>query len=207
MSRASSTLRPPDPAKNYTGFPAYNHRVRVCRYRAHGMHNPWYFSNGVGRFNLEAPKGTLNSASSEEVAVREFLGVAFVGDPAIPASMIADRWISHLEMPGIKVADFTSGAASAFGIVPGDITAPMDDDYAMTRAWATTMEAAGFGGIQSRSRFGGGTNPTCLYVFGSAGENKMGEVNAKVTMRSVIEKMPGYTVDSIPTSDVLVVDP
>ena len=207
MSRASSTLRSPDPAKDYAGFPAYHHRARVCRYRAHGLHSPWYFSSSVGRFNLEAPKGTLNSASSEEVAVREFLGVAFVGDPAIPASMIADRWISHLEIPGITAADFTAGAASAFGIVPGDVTAPMDDDYVMTRAWAAAMEAAGFGGIQSRSRFGAGTNPTCLYVFGAAGEHEIGSTNARVTMRSVIETMPGYTIDGIPTSDVLVVDP
>lgn len=207
MSRGSSTLRSPDPDKDYAGFPVYHHRARVCRYRAHGLHSPWYFSNSVGRFNLDAPKGTLNSASTEEVAVREFLGVAFVGDPAIPASMIADRWISQLEIPGIKAADFTAGAASAFGIVPGDITAPMDDGYAMTRAWAAAMDAAGFGGIQSRSRFGAGTNPTCLYVFGPAGEHEIGSTNARVTMRSVIETMSGYTIDGIPTSDVLVVDP
>lgn len=207
MSRASSTLRPPDPARNYTDFPAYNHRARVGRYRAHGLHNPWYFSNSIGRFNLEAPRGTLNTASSQEVAVREFLGVAFVGDPAIPASIIAERWISHLEIPGIKAADFTAGAASAFGIVPGDVTTPMDDNYAMTRAWATAMEAAGFEGIQSRSRFGAGTHPTCLYIFGRAGENEIGQTNAKMTMRSIIETMPGYTIDSIPTSDTLVVDP
>ena len=207
MSRASSTLRAPDPAKNYSGFPAYNHRARVCRYRAHGLHSPWHFSNSVGRFNLETPRGTLNSASSEEVAVREFLGAAFVGDPAIPASMIADRWISHLEIPGLKAADFTAGAASAFGIIPGDVTAPMDDDYEMTRAWAATMDAAGFEGIQSRSRFGARTNPTCLYIFGPVGENEIGVTNTKVTLRSVIETMPGYTIDSIPTSDVLVVDP
>ena len=207
MSRASTTLRAPEPAKDYAGFPAYHHRARVRRYRAHGLHNPWYFSSSAGRFNLEAPKGTLNCASTEEVAVREFLGLAMVGDPAIPASMIADRWISHLEIPEIKAADFTAGEAAAFGIVPGDITAPMDDGYATTRAWAAAMDAAGFEGIQSRSRFGAGTNPTCLYIFGPAGEKALGSTTEKATMRSVIETMPGYTIDSIPTSDVLVVDP
>lgn len=139
--------------------------------------------------------------------MREFLGVAFVGDPAIPASMVSERWISQLEIPGITAADFTAGAASAYGIVAGDITAPMDDGYLMTRAWAAAMEAAGFEGIQSRSRFGAGSNPTCLYVFGPAGEQEMGSTNEKVTMRSVIETMPGYTIDGLPTSDVLVVDP
>lgn len=207
MSRAASTLRFPDPAKDYQGFPAYHHGARECRYRAHGLHSPWYFSSSAGRFNLEAPKGTLNSASTREVAVREFLGVALVGDPAIPATMITERWISQLEIPGIKAADFTAGEASAFGIVPGDITAPMNDGYAVTRAWAKAMDAAGFEGIQFRSRFGAGTNPTCLYVFGPAGEHSIGSAGSKVSMRSVIEAMPGFTIDSTPTSDVLVVDP
>lgn len=130
-----------------------------------------------------------------------------VGDPAIPATMITERWISPLEIPGIKAADFTAGAASAFGIVPGDTTAPMDDGFAMTRAWATAMDAAGFEGIQARSRFGAGTSPTCLYVFGVGREHAVGSTNSKATMRSVIEAMPGCTIDSTPTSDVLVVDP
>ena len=171
------------------------------------MHRPRYFSSCVGRFNLEAPKGTLNCASTEEAAVREFLGLALVGAPAIPASMIGDRWISHLEIPGIKAADFTAGAAASFGIVPGDVTAPMGDSYVTTRAWAAAMKAAGFEGIQSRSRFGAGANPTCLYIFGPAGEREIGSVSAKVTMRSVIETMHRYAIDSIPTCDVLVVDP
>lgn len=207
MNRASSTLKPPEPGRDYSGFPAYHHRLHVQRYRAHGLHSPWYFSSSVGRFNLEAPKGTLNCASTEEVAVREFLGLALVGDPAIPASMIADRWISHLEIPAFKAADFTVGAAAMFGVVPGDITAPMDEEYVMTRAWAAALDAAGFEGIQSRSRFGVGTNPTCLFVFGSTGERVIGSISARVTMRSVIETMLGYTIDSIPTSEVLVVDP
>jgi hypothetical protein len=62
-------------------------------------------------------------------------------------------------------------------------------------------------GVQSRSRFGAGTNPTCLYVFGAAGEHSIGSTKARATMRSVIETMPGSMIDSIPTSDVFVVDP
>jgi hypothetical protein len=205
--RSVSTLQPPDPKRNYEDFPVYKHRARVRRSRAHGARNPWYFSNQPGRFNLESPRGTLNTASTKEVAVREFLGRVLVGDPVIPASAIAGRWISELEVPRVKAADFTAGPAAAFGIVPGDVTAPMDDNYAVTRAWATAMDEAGFGGIQSRSRFGVGANPTCLFVFGDEGEQVMGAIHAKHTMRSVIETMPGYSIDSTPTSGTLIVDP
>lgn len=207
MSRSTTTLRHPDPAKDYTGFPAYLHRARVLRYRAHGEHDPWFFANGSGRFNLEAPRGTLNTASSAEVAVREVLGIALVGDPDIPASLITNRWISSLEIPEVKAADFTSGEAAAFGVVPGDVTAPTDDNYATTRAWARTMDTAAFGGILARSRFGAGTNPTCLFTFGPEGQHVLGETNDKVTMRSVIETMHGYNIIPIPSSDVLVIDP
>lgn len=205
--RSASTLQPPDPKRNYEDFPVYEHRARIRRSRAHGALSPWYFSSHPGRFNLTSPRGTLNTASTKEVAVREFLGRVLVGDPVIPASLIADRWISELELPKVKAADFTAGAAPAFGIVPGDITAPMDDNYAVTRAWATAMDEAGFGGIQSRSRFGVGANPTCLYVFGDEGEKELGDVHDKQTMRAVLETMPGYTIDSIPTSGTLIVDP
>lgn len=207
IPRSASTLQPPDPQRDYAGFPAYEHRARVRRSRAHGVRSPWYFSSQPGRFNLEQPRGTLNTASSKEVAVREFLGRALVGDPVIPASLIADRWISELEIPKVKAADFTAGSAPAFGIVPGDVTAPMDDNYAVTRAWATAMDEAGFEGIKSRSRFGLGANPTCLYVFGDEGQQVLGDMRGKQPMRSVIETMPGYTIDSVPTSGTLIVDP
>lgn len=149
----------------------------------------------------------MNSAYSQEIAAREYLGVVLVGDPVIPASMIADHWISQLKITDLKAADFTAGAGSMFGVVPGDIAAFISDEYVLTRAWAGAMDIAGFEGILSRSRFGTGENPTCLYVFGSAGENVLGNTQGKVTMRSIIETMPGYTIRSTPTSDVLVVDP
>lgn len=181
------------------------HRAGLRRSRAHGVRSPWYFSNTPGRFNLESPRGTLNTASSKEVAVREFLGIVLVGDPVIPASLISDRWVSDLELPEIEAADFMAG--SAFGVVPGDVTAPMDDGYVTTRAWATAMDVAGFGGIKSRSRFGAGENPTCLYVFGDEGQHVLGRIHEKKTMRAIIKTMHGYTVDSIPASGTLIVDP
>lgn len=205
--RSASTLQPPASKRDYAGFPVYAHRARVRRSLAHGARNPWYFSSRPGRFNLQSPRGTLNTASTREVAVREFLGRVLVGDPVIPASLISGRWISELEVPRVRAADFTAGPAAAFGIVPGDVTAPMDDNYAVTRAWATAMDEAGFGGIHSRSRFGVGANPTCLSVFGDEGEHVLGAIHAKHTMRSVIETMPGYTIDSTPTSGTLIVDP
>jgi hypothetical protein len=200
MNRASGKLQPPEPGRDYAGFPAYHHRARMRRYRAHGMHRPWYFSSSVGSFNLEATKGTLNCASTEPSRRARIPRPGSCGGPCHSCVNDCYRWISHLEIPGIKAAVFTAGAAASFGIVPGDVTAPMGDSYVPTRAWAAAMAAAG-------SRFGAGANPTCLYIFGPAGEREIGSVNAKVTMRSVTETMHRYAIDSIPTCDVLVVDP
>lgn len=83
----------------------------------------------------------------------------------------------------------------------------MDDDFAATRAWASAMNRAGFDGIKSRSRFGVGENPHCLYVFGDEGQHELGNIYSKKTMRLVIDTMSGYTIDSVPTSGTLIVDP
>lgn len=206
-NRSRSTVQPPDPDRDYGAMPVYRHRNRVCRYRAHGQHGPWYFSSGVGRFNLASPRGTLNTASSPEVAVREYLGIVLVGDPAIPATAVAGRRVSELEIPRLTAADFTSGQASAFGIVPGDIAGPTDGEYRTTRAWAAAMEDAGYGGIQARSRFGGGDEPTCLFVFGDEGEHELGDTNHTWPMRETLDEMAGFRIDRTPSSVSLVVDP
>lgn len=58
---------------------------QVSRYRAHqARYTPWFFSPGAGRFNLTAPRGRLNTASSPEVVAREYLGHVLVGHPEVP---------------------------------------------------------------------------------------------------------------------------
>lgn len=204
MGRSESTLRPPDPALDLARFPLREHRGGQRLHRAHLKSlNPWWFSSSQGRFDLAAPRGTLNLASSRETAVRESLGGVLATAAAIPATVVAGRLVSSLEIPRSGFADFAADSASAFGIVPGDVSAPRAD-YGLTQTWATAIAAAGFDGIRSRSRFGSGC---CLYVFGAAGEHPLGPVLATTTMRAVLAEMPGVTIEPTPASGSLIIDP
>lgn len=97
--------------------------------------------------------------------------------------------------------------APSFGIAAGDVSGAADD-YGVTRAWACALYAAGFGGIYARSRFGTGANPTCLYLFGPAGEHRVGEVvEPLLALGSVVGRIPGLTLDPIPSSKQVTIDP
>lgn len=209
-NRYENTLREPDPSRDYSHFPQHHVPARDRWFRAHDeKYSPWWFSSADGRFNLHSPGGTLNLGISPEVAAREFLGPILVHSGHLPATLVSQRKVSCLEIPELSAADFTSSAASTFGIVPGDATAPMDHGYGTTRAWAEAMNTAGFEGILARSRFGAGANPTCLFVFNEEGEHELGELvmSEGTTLREIVSSMPGYVVDPIPHSGSLVVDP
>lgn len=207
MGRSESTLQPPDPDADLSQFPSHRHGAGLRLHRAHHKSNdPWYFSSAQGRFDLESPLGTLNMASTREIAVRESLGHVLAGAFALPNTAVAGRRVSSLAVPSTKFADFTAGKASAFGIVPGDVSAPRSD-YALTQQWATTIRAAGFGGIRSRSRFGSGASPWCFYMFGDAGEHKLGAVVAVVKVREVVVDMGYITIDPTPSSESLIINP
>lgn len=207
MSNRSKPVQAhPDPSKDYRDFPVYTHRQGLRLYRTYQeKYDPWYFSSVDGRFNLRDPYGTLNLARSPEIAAREYLGVLLVGNSFIPATAFTGRLVAELEVDAVRAADFTSSAAVRFGVVPGEISAPAPD-YSITRSWAENMHKANFEGIWSRSRFAGGVNPYCLYVFGPSGQHYHGSTMSKQTLRSVVKSMPGYTIDSIPSSTDLVVE-
>lgn len=205
-SRSQPVQAPPDPMRDYKGFPVYRHRKGLRLYRTHqDQYDPWFFSSKDGRFNLQSPYGTLNLAKTPEVAAREYLGILLVGDPTIPSTALAGLSVAELEVDAVRAADFTSGQAAIFGVVSGEMSAPAQD-YSITRAWAAFMHKANFQGIWSRSRFAGGMYPYCLYVFGPGGQHFHGSTMGERTLRSVVESMHGYTVDSIPSSTDLVIE-
>lgn len=209
-NRHENTLREPDPSRDYTHFPQHQVPARDRWFRAHDeKYSPWWFASPDGRFNLHPPRGTLNLGSSQEVAAREYLGPVLTHSRNLPISLVSHRKVSCLEVPELSAADFTSPAASAFGIVPGDVTAPMDKGYDTTRAWAERINSSGMGGILAKSRFGAGTNPTCLFIFGNEGEHELGDLISSEgsSLREIVSSMPGYVVDPIPHSGTLVVDP
>lgn len=207
MGRSESTLQPPDPAADMSKFPVHRRLAGLRLHRAHAKsHNPWWFSSGQGRFDLSSPMGTLNLAASPEIAVREALGHILAGAVILPATVVAGRRVSSLEIPKTVFADFMAGRASAFGIIPGDVSAPRSS-YSLTQKWARTIFGAGFGGIRSRSRFGGGATPCCYYLFGEAGQHELGSVVSEVKMRSVLAEMPWIVIEPTPSSESLIIDP
>lgn len=181
--RSKSTVGAPGPSSEYAGFPVLKRRKGLRVHRVHGSdratgiaYSPWFFSSAPGRFNLKAPRGTLNCAEKPECAVREALGKSLLGTVGtidLPRSVVAGLYLSELEAPELKLANFTDPKAASFGIVPGDMAAPKKN-YKKTRAWAETIADAGHDGIINVSRFAGPTK--CIFMFGAGGQQTRGSV-------------------------------
>lgn len=208
--RAATTLLPPDSSRDYSSFPTYEHKARLRWFRAHeSSFSPWWFSSTAGRFNLYAPRGTLNVGNSLTTALRECLGPVLLGTPDLPETVLSGRSVSCLEIPRLVAADFLHEAAPTFGILAGDAAAPVNMDYSTTRAWAEVLDQAGKDGIRARSRCGSGADPQCLYVFGNAGEHELGETlkGESRSATAVASDMAGYSIAAVPDSGSLVIDP
>ena len=205
--RHESTVAPPlDPA-SYVDFPAYAVEGATAWHRVHHRrHSPWWYSCAPGRFNLREPRGTLNTASSPETAVREMLGPRLVGSRRIPGVQVAGLLVTPLEPGPLRVADLLSGRAARYGAVAGDMSAPREDAYALTRAWAKALDEAGFDGVRSRARFGAGSCPECLYVFGPAGEHEAGASGESLKVPALLEREMDLAVDPVLDSADLVME-
>lgn len=208
-TRSESTLSLPDEGRDFVAFPHRSFAARCPRwYRAHDTaRQPWWFSSESGRFDLSHPRGTLNAASSPECAARESLGRVLWGSPSLPESAIDGRTVSCLELPAVQVADFNCGEAASYGIVPGDVTGPLEDGYTITQTWAKVMDLARFDGIIARSRFAPGA-AECLFLFGPAGEHVKGATLSSETrtLRAIVSTMPGYSIERTPSSDELCIE-
>lgn len=95
------------------------------------------------------------------------------GKIELPRSLVAGKFLSQLEAPELKLADFTASKASTFGVVPGDTSAP-GKSYKKTRAWAEAIADAGHDGIINVSRFAGPSR--CIFMFGKIGHHERGSV-------------------------------
>jgi hypothetical protein len=197
---------PPRPAR-LTAFPLLEIAAGARWYRVHHRrHSPWWYSSSPGRFNLRPPRGTLNLASTAEAAAREMLGPALVGGRRIPITQVSGLSVTCLRLPRTSVADLLDARAPMFGVVAGDMAAPRHDAYELTRAWAEAFDVAGFGGLRSRSRFGAGEDPQCLYLFGEAGEHETGAIGRALRLRGLIEEQMGLDIDPVLDSSELVVE-
>lgn len=204
--RSKSTVGAPGPSSEYVDFPVQKRREGLRVHRVHGSdkttgtaHSPWFFSSGPGRFNLNTPRGTLNCAEKAGCAVREFIGKNLMGTTGaldLPRSLVAGSYLSELEAPELKLANFTDPKAIAFGVVPGDMAAPKKN-YKKTRAWAETIADAGHDGIINVSRFAGPSK--CIFMFGDAGQHPRGSVVSTTKLEEYIKsQMRWVTIHDTP---------
>jgi hypothetical protein len=135
------------------GFPAYPVGTDVDLFRAHRRDlGPWWFgSDGSGRFDLSAPRGTCYLALDPLSALRERLGPVLGGSQAVPESLLEESVVSRLRLPGDReVADTQDRRAARFGVTR-EIESAVP--YAVSQAWARAFDAAGFGGVRYGPRF------------------------------------------------------
>lgn len=213
MHRSKSTVGTPGPSSEYAGFPVLKRKKGLRVHRVHGSdrktgttHSPWFFSSAPGRFNLKAPRGTLNCAEKPECAVREALGKSLMGTAGaidLPRSLVASSYLSELEAPDLKLANFTDPKAVTFGVVPGDMAAPQKN-YKRTRAWAEVIADAGHNGIINISRFAGPSK--CIFMFGDAGQQTRGSVLSTTKLEEYIKsQMRWVTIHDTPHSSSLTI--
>lgn len=210
--RSKSTVVGPGPSSEYVNFPVLKRRKGLRVHRVHGSdtttgtpHSPWFFSSAPGRFNLRTPRGTLNCAEKAECAVREFFGPNLIGGAGaidLPLATVVGRYLSELEAPELRLANFTDPKAGAFGVVSGDMAAPKS--YKKTRAWAESFADAGHDGIINVSRFAGPQK--CIWMFGEGGQHVRGSVVSTTPLEKYIHsQMPWVTLHRPPHSSSLTI--
>ncbi len=120
------------------------HRRRRTDGQAQGS---WYFSSGIGRFDLPGPDGTLNVAREAIGAVTESFGHLLIGAATVRREEIDARKLVRLALVhDVEVADLFDATAARAGIVTGELTAP-GPDYAAFQSLASSFRAAGIDGL------------------------------------------------------------
>ena len=152
------------PRANLSGFPSYDLLRREALYRIHRAdRGPWWFSSdGSGRFDLAAGRGTCYLAATPVGAFIEVFRV----DTVIPELEVEARVLSTVVAPKrSRLADCTASAARRFGITGAIHTQP---DYALPQAWAEALAAAGFDGIRYRLSHDPSQRELGVALFGAA---------------------------------------
>jgi hypothetical protein len=157
------------PTGSLEGFPSVVLGPQTGLFRAHSIHRgPWWFgSDGSGRFDLPAPRGTCYLALDPESAVRERLGPVLGSLSELPESALADVVVSSLALPRRwPVADVQSRRAAAFGVTRElETMVP----YAVPQAWARALAQERFEGVRYGPRFTPG-RASAVALFGEAGD-------------------------------------
>jgi hypothetical protein len=156
------------PGRSLSGFPTRTVSPSQTLFRAHtATLGPWWFgSQGDGRFDLPAPRGTCYLADTALAALRERLGVVLGGSPVVPVSLLDAAVVSALHVPHVHhCADLQASAAGGYGV-----TRELESmvPYAVPQAWARAFDADGLGGVAYGPRFSTGA-ATSYALFGPGG--------------------------------------
>ena len=123
----------------------------------------WFSSDGAGRFDLPAPRGTCYLAEEPLAAFLEATrGLTFLSEDFLAGR----RLFTTVLAAERRVADLTSAAAYGFGVT-GELSATAD--YTGPRAWASALHAAGFDGIRYHVRHDPRGELAGVAWFGRAG--------------------------------------
>ncbi|MCP3424596.1 hypothetical protein NBM05_00725 [Rothia sp. AR01] len=118
--RHESTVPRPGAPELYADFPAHLTADGDRWYRVHRReHSPWWYSCSPGRFNLRAPRGTLNTASDPSCAAREMLGPRLVGGHRVPGAHVAGLVITALSLRRCAPPTCSPAARPATASSPG----------------------------------------------------------------------------------------
>jgi len=185
-------------------FPRRTLKEGAAWFRQHAAGvGPWWFSsNGAGRFDLPAPRGTCCLASSAHAAVEERVGPDLAAHGLVPSSLLEGRLVSGLKLPHpVVAANVDSAAASRHGITRElAVMVP----YEIPQRWAAALAAAGFDGIVAGLRFTPGT-PVGLALFGKAGERTSWARDAQPRFAAAVAPQMGLRVVEPPRADELTV--
>ncbi|MGH9139490.1 MAG: RES family NAD+ phosphorylase [Acidimicrobiales bacterium] len=170
VTQATPALGPPPEPDHLRRFPVWHVLAGTVLHRVtRAEHGPWWFSSdGAGRFDLPAPRGTCYLADDPVLALFETLG-ATASAPVLAPSVVEDRRVWSVPLPDpCDAADTTVRRARAFGVTAELATIT---PHGQPQAWASAFRAAAFGGIRYRARHdpAGGR---CLALFGRAGERR-----------------------------------
>jgi hypothetical protein len=168
-AREHPAQRAPGPDVDLRGFPVRRLAAGTVVFRAHrAVRGPWWFSSdGSGRFDLAAPRGTCYVAESAIVAVRERIGVVLGMQRQVPAAVLSGVVVSRLALAELTVvANLRAARAAEFGVLNELATMV---PYDVPQAWARSLDAAGLHGARYPARFSTGRAGS-IAIFGAAGD-------------------------------------
>lgn len=138
----------------------------LARIHRADRHPGFYSSDGSGRFDLPAPRGTCYLGEEPLASFVEVFREATV----VAESLLATKALSVVGVRAeIALADVTHPRSRRFGIT-GEIHT--STAYEMTQAWATAFARAGLDGIRYRVRHDPAQDLVGVALFGPAGEHE-----------------------------------